>query len=115
LGAALGCGESAPGMPPIVDPPPPPPPPPQGPTQHSSSIAVSSDGRTVYVVNPDADSVSMIDTETRTLIREVLLAPAHPAPDASGAYTPAVMPRALALSSTRGMLYVTGQRAGKLF
>src|SRR5690242_8693123 len=65
---------------------------------HSSSIAISSDGATVFVVNADADSVSLIDTKARTLSAEVLLAGAHPAVDASGNYTPAVMPRALALS-----------------
>lgn len=81
--------------------------------QHASSIAVSDDGRTVYVVNPDADSVSVIDSEARALRAEILLAPAPPAPDARGTYTPAVMPRALALAG--GALFVTGQRAGALF
>src|SRR4051812_14078952 len=66
---------------------------------HSSSIAVASDGRTLYVVNADADSVSVIDLEARALEREILLASTHPSPDpASGAFAPAVMPRALALS-----------------
>ncbi|HMG21547.1 MAG TPA: hypothetical protein VK607_09535, partial [Kofleriaceae bacterium] len=51
----------------------------------------------------------------RALVAEILLAPAHPVPDAHGGYTPAVMPRALALAPDGATLYVTGQRAGALF
>src|SRR5262249_19544250 len=74
---------------------------------HSSSIAVSPDGSTVYVVNADADSVSVIDTATRKVL-EIPLAPAPPKVDALGHYTPAIMPRALALSPGARLLYVTG-------
>lgn len=70
---------------------------------HSSSIAV--DGDRIYVVNPDADSVSIL--EDRKLVAEIALG--HPAGD----FTPSVMPRALAVSG--GTLYVTGERAGALF
>src|SRR5271168_5416936 len=71
---------------------------------HSSSIAVSPDGLTVYVVNADADSVSQIDTKGRKLVREIPLAAGPPAVDANGHYTPAVGPRALALSPQKGLL-----------
>ena len=84
---------------------------PVAPAGHSSSITATSDA--VYVVNPDADSISIIDPTARSLVAEVLLGAAHPAPDASGAFTPAVMPRALALDGTT--LYITGERAGALY
>jgi YVTN family beta-propeller protein len=81
---------------------------------HSSSIAVSPSGDAVYVVNPDADSVSIIDPHARSLAAEILLA-SSPAPDASGAFAPGVMPRALALSPDGATLYVTGERSGSLY
>ncbi len=74
---------------------------------------MSPDGSRVYVVNADADSVSEIDTAGRKLVKEIQLAP-PPAPDANGHFTPAVGPRALALSPGAGMLYVTGERTGML-
>jgi len=80
---------------------------------HSSSLALAPDGTQLYVVNPEADSVSVIDPTTRTLVREILLAPAAPAADAtSGTFTPAVMPRAAALAPDGKTLYVTGERSG---
>jgi YVTN family beta-propeller protein len=83
--------------------------------EHSSSIAVSPSGDAVYVVNADLDSVSIVDPVARSLVAEILLAGAHPAADATGAYAPAVMPRALAPSLDGRMLYVTGQRSGALY
>ncbi|HTR54131.1 MAG TPA: hypothetical protein VMJ10_25740 [Kofleriaceae bacterium] len=88
--------------------------PPPVPTTHSSSIALSSDGNTIYVVNADTDSFSIVDTAGRALVAEVPLAPL-PAVDGSGRYTPAVMPRALALSPDETTLYVTGERSGMLY
>ncbi len=84
---------------------------PVAPTGHSSSIVATADA--VYVVNPDADSISILDPTARALVAEVLLGGARPAPDATGAFAPAVMPRALALDG--GTLSVTGERAGALF
>jgi YVTN family beta-propeller protein len=81
---------------------------------HSSAMALAPDGATLFVVNPDADSVSVIDTKNRALVREILLADAPPQPDGNGAYTPAVMPRALALSPDGATLFVTGERSSEL-
>ncbi len=69
----------------------------------------------LYVANPDSDSVSVVNVESRTLEREILLAPARPAVDpATGAFTPAVAPRSVALSPDGKTLYVTGERSSAL-
>ena len=82
---------------------------------HSSSLALSPDGGRLFVVNPEADSVSELDTAGRALVREILLGPHAPAADpTTGAFIPAVMPRAVAVSPDGARLYVTGQRSGAL-
>ena len=88
--------------------------PPTIPTTHSSSIALASDGNTLYVVNADRDSISIVDAAGRALVAELSLAPL-PTVDLDGNYTPAVMPRALALSPDESTLYVTGERSGTLY
>jgi YVTN family beta-propeller protein len=85
------------------------------PPAHSSSIAISPDGATLYVVNADADSVSVIDTASRVLLAEIALGAGPPSPAPDGTYTPAVMPRALAIAPDAGTIYVSGERAGALF
>ena len=82
---------------------------------HSSAIAVNPAGTRLYVVHPDADSVSVLDLATRSILHEVLLAAKPVAVDSAGRYTPAVGPRALALDSTGHTLYVTGQRSGHVY
>ena len=83
---------------------------------HSSTIAVSPDGARLFVVHPDADSVSILSVGARSIQHEILLAAAAPAVDPStNRFDPAVMPRALALDSTGSRLYVTGQRSGRLY
>ncbi len=88
---------------------------PSTPQSHSSAIAVSPDGSRLFVVHPDADSVSVIDLATRSIAHDILLADAVPALDGNGHFAPAVGPRALALSSSGGTLYVTGQRSGRVY
>jgi len=80
---------------------------------HSSSIVATADA--IYVVNADADSVSILDPQARSLVTEILLAPAAPVPAADETFTPAVQPRALALAPDGATLYVTGQRSGMLY
>jgi len=41
---------------------------------HSAPIAVNPAGTRLYVVHPDADSVSVLDLATRSILHEVLLA-----------------------------------------
>jgi cytochrome c peroxidase/DNA-binding beta-propeller fold protein YncE len=82
---------------------------------HSSSLAASPDGSLLFVVHPDADSVSILRVATRTILHEVALAPAGPSVSATGRYDPGVGPRALAIDSVAATLYVTGQRSGKLY
>jgi len=82
---------------------------------HSSAIAVNAAGTRLYVVHPDADSVSVLDLATRAILHDVLLASKAVAVDSAGRYEPAVGPRALALDSTGHTLFVTGQRSGHLY
>jgi cytochrome c peroxidase/DNA-binding beta-propeller fold protein YncE len=82
---------------------------------HSSPIAIDPAGKQLFVVHPDADSVSVLDLTSRTIVHELLLAAAPPALDDLGRYAPAVGPRALALDSTGQTLYVTGQWSGLVY
>ncbi|MGD0523716.1 MAG: di-heme oxidoredictase family protein [Polyangiaceae bacterium] len=83
---------------------------------HSASLAVSPDGGTLFVVHPDADSVTAIDRATRTVSPPILLASSEPSVDpTTQRFDPSVMPRALALDSTGATLFVTGQRSGTLY
>ncbi len=82
----------------------------------SSTIALSADDRALWVVNPDADSVSVIDPVTRALKTEILLAAARPVPDpTTGRFEPTVKPRALAILPAGNKVYVAGQTANRVF
>ncbi|MCU1283344.1 MAG: Surface antigen [bacterium] len=80
----------------------------------SSTIALSSDDRTLWVANPDADSVTAIDATTRAVLAEITLGPT-PAVDSGGRYEPAVKPRALAILPGDDKVYVAGQTANAIF
>jgi cytochrome c peroxidase len=82
---------------------------------HSSPMAIDTAGQRLFVVHPDADSVSVVDLATRAIVREVMLAASAPVADSAGRYAPAVGPRALALDSTGRALYVTGQWSGVVY
>ena len=82
----------------------------------SRSLALSADGATLWAVNTDSDSVSEIDVAARTLIREILLAPAAPAVDpVTGRYEPIVRPRAVTVDDALGKVYVAGQTSGLVY
>jgi DNA-binding beta-propeller fold protein YncE len=83
---------------------------------HSGPTTVSSNGSLIYVVHPDADTVSAIDPVTRSIVFETLLASAPPSMDpATEVYAPNVMPRAVALDPLGTTLYVTGERSGIVY
>jgi YVTN family beta-propeller protein len=86
------------------------------PATHSASLAISTDGATLYVTQPDNDSVSFIDRASHAITREVLLDGMATAQDpTTKRFDPAVGPRALALNSQGTTLYVTGQRSGHVY
>jgi YVTN family beta-propeller protein len=80
----------------------------------SSTIALTGDDRTLWVVNTDADSVSVIDPTTRAVLSEIALGPT-PAVDAGGRYEPAIKPRALAILPDDKKVYVAGQTANAVY
>jgi DNA-binding beta-propeller fold protein YncE len=110
LVSAIACGSSSNGTPTA-------PPATLGPPQaHSSPLTVSPDGSQLFVVHPDADSVTFLDRKSRAIEHEVLLAGSHPAVDpTTSRFDPAVSPRALALDAKGTTLYVTGERSGHLY
>jgi YVTN family beta-propeller protein len=105
-GATSATGSSGTGQPPVDDP--------HG-TTVSSSLALSKDDHTLWVVNQDADSVSVIDTDKRTILAEIPLGSKAPALDPSTErFDPAVMPRALAIVSDK-KVYVAGQASNRVY
>ena len=84
-------------------------------TTVSSSLALSDDDHTLWVVNQDADSVSVIDVDKRTTLVEIPLGSKAPALDpTTKRFDPAVMPRALAIVSDT-KVYVVGEASNKVY
>ncbi len=82
----------------------------------SRALALTADGASLWVVNPDSDSVSVIDTSSRTLRREISLSGNIPAVDpTTNRYDPPVTPRALALDEPLGKLYVAGEFSSQIY
>lgn len=82
----------------------------------SSTLALTSDDRFLWVVNQDADSVSVIDTAERVLLQEIALTGAPPGIDpATGRFEPAATPRALAIVDDAKKVYVAAQSADSVY
>jgi DNA-binding beta-propeller fold protein YncE len=90
-----------------------PPPPAVARPRQSQSLALSADGALLAVVNPDADSLSIVDPLRRSLVREIALAP-RPQPAADGRYEPSCGPRSVDLSADGKLAYVACQLSGQL-
>lgn len=96
------------------------PPPEPAPVAHSgtttsSTLALTPDDQSLWVVNQDGDSVSVIDTASRALVAEIPLGGAPPAVDpATDRFDPAVMPRSIAIVDGK-KVYVAGQASNKVY
>jgi len=85
------------------------------PATHSGPIALSPDGSRLYVVHPDADLVTVVDTASGATELSIALSATPPAVDSNADYLPSVFPRALALDPTGQTLFVTGERSGHVY
>ncbi|MBL9004561.1 MAG: hypothetical protein JNJ46_09955 [Myxococcales bacterium] len=81
--------------------------------RQSQSLALSADGALLAVVNPDLDSLSIVDTRLGRLRREIALGP-RPQPKPDGRYEPALGPRSVDLSDDGRLAYVACQWSGQL-
>ncbi|MFI5289524.1 MAG: hypothetical protein ACHQ17_07735 [Polyangia bacterium] len=77
----------------------------------SSTIALTSDDSELWVVDQDADAVSLIDPSTRALIAEIPLGPAPAVDPVTRRFEPRVKPRALTILPGDRKIYVAGQIA----
>ncbi len=78
-------------------------------TTCSSTLVLSRDDSRLFVVDQDADEISIIDTAARVVIAEIPLGEGLPAADPdTGRFEPAVLPRGLALVND-AKVYVAGQ------
>jgi YVTN family beta-propeller protein len=82
-------------------------------TTVSSTLALA--GHELWVVNQDADSVSVLDPERRALVAEIPLGDAPPAVDpATRRFDPLALPRALAIVDD-AKVYVAAQAKNRVF
>ena len=84
-------------------------------TTVSSSLALSKDDHTLWAVNADADSVTVIDVDKRAILAEIPLGTKAPALDpTTKRFDPAVAPRALAIVSDK-KVYVVGEASNLVY
>ena len=84
-------------------------------TRVSSSLALTKDDATLWIVNQDSDSVSVIDTGKGALLEEIPLGASPPAVDPTTMrFDPAVLPRSLALVDD-AKVYVAGESANTVY
>src|SRR5690242_19716533 len=81
----------------------------------SATLALTSDDRALWVVNPDSDSVSVLDPSKRARVDEIALARSPTVDPITGRYEPSVKPRALAILPGDRKVYVAGQAANRVF
>ena len=81
--------------------------------RQSQTLALSGDGTVLAVVNPDIDSLSIVDTGTRSLRREIALGP-RPQAGPDGRYEPTLGPRSVDLSLDGHLAYVACQWSGQV-
>ena len=82
----------------------------------SSTLALTSDDKSLWVTNPDSDSISLIDVGSRKLVAEVPLGSAPPSVDpVTKRYEPAAKPRALAILPGDAKVYVAAQTANEVY
>lgn len=84
-----------------------------GQPRQSQSLVLSADGTRLVVVNPDADSISVIDPGARKLLGELPLGP-RPVLDSAGRFEPHHGPRSVDLSPDGRLAYVACQLSGQL-
>jgi YVTN family beta-propeller protein len=81
----------------------------------SSSLALTLDDSALWVVNPESDSVSVIDTKTRALVKEISLTGSAPKQDpTTRRFDPVATPRSIALLGDK-KAYVAGQTSGLVY
>jgi DNA-binding beta-propeller fold protein YncE len=85
---------------------------PEGRPRQSQSLQLDARAQVLAVVNPDADSISIIDPKARVLLREIQLA-ARPTAT-GGRYEPSLGPRGVDLSPDGKLAYVACQWSGQL-
>lgn len=89
---------------------------PDGRPRQGQTLALDAAGRVLAVVNPDADSLSILDVKERRLLREIALGP-RPTPgpsESGGRYEPSHAPRGVDLSPDGRFAYVACQNSGRL-